>query len=54
MKPGDILGISTITGEPVTLAEAVAAARLRVAADRLIPGAVTPEHIVKLSQIKLH
>ena len=51
--PGSIIGVSTVTGQPVTLAEGIAAARARVAADRLIPDAKTPESIVKLSEIEL-
>ncbi|MYV31251.1 MULTISPECIES: hypothetical protein [Rhodococcus] len=51
--PSDIIGVSSITGRSITLAEGVAAAKTRVAADKLIPDAKTPDAIVKLSQIKL-
>lgn len=51
--PSSIIGISAITGRPVTLAEGVAAAKARVAADALIPDAKTPEAIIELSQIEL-
>jgi hypothetical protein len=52
LNPSEVIGVSTITGRPVTLAEAVAAAGARVAADRIL-GDETPDVIVHLSQIKL-
>ncbi|CDZ87490.1 hypothetical protein QM787_22270 [Rhodococcus ruber] len=48
-----VIGVSSVTGREVTLAEAVAAAKARVAADRLIPDARTPEAIVRLSKIEI-
>ena len=48
----DILGISTMTGQPITLAEAVAAAKARVAADQIL-GDETPEYILRLARLDL-
>lgn len=50
-KGSDVLGVSP-TGQDVTVREAVAAARARVAADALIPGAETPESITKLAELE--
>lgn len=54
LRPYDVLGVSRMTGQPVTLAEAVAAAGARVAADKLIPGAATPDFIVQLAKMDLY
>lgn len=40
-------------GRPITLAEGVAAAKARVAADKLIPNAETPPKILQLAEVEL-